>query len=89
MDRFSITQAIQPKTNDGQSPACLQSGARWGHAAPRPLRPEARQMVVDLHGRSADASRIVQARLPICTAIVTQFVTHFGANRVTRSEPRW
>jgi hypothetical protein len=33
MDRFSITQAIQPKTNDGQSPACLQSGARWGHAA--------------------------------------------------------
>jgi hypothetical protein len=26
MDRFSITQAIQPKTNDGQSPTCLQSG---------------------------------------------------------------
>jgi hypothetical protein len=33
MDRFSITQAIQPKTNDGQSPACLQSEARWAHAA--------------------------------------------------------
>ena len=28
MDRFSITQAIQPKTNDGQSPTCLQPGAR-------------------------------------------------------------
>ena len=26
MDRFSVTQAIQPKTNDGQPPACLQSG---------------------------------------------------------------
>jgi hypothetical protein len=33
MDRFSVTQAIQPKTNDGQPPACLQSGAGWGHAA--------------------------------------------------------
>ena len=33
MDRFSITPAIQPKTNDGQSPASLQAGARWGHAA--------------------------------------------------------
>jgi hypothetical protein len=33
MDRFSVTQAIQPNTNDGQSPACLQWGARWGHAA--------------------------------------------------------
>ena len=42
-----------------------------------PLPCEARQMVVNLRGRSADASRIVQARLPICAAIVTQFVTHF------------
>ena len=33
MDRFSVTQAIQPKTNDGQSPAFLQSGDAWGHAA--------------------------------------------------------
>jgi hypothetical protein len=33
MDRFSVTQAIQPKTNDGQSPACFNRGARWGHAA--------------------------------------------------------
>ena len=33
MDRFSVTQAIQPKTNDGQSPACLQSEDAWGHAA--------------------------------------------------------
>ena len=32
MDRFSVTQAIQPNTNDGQLPACLHSGA-WGHAA--------------------------------------------------------
>jgi hypothetical protein len=36
-------------------------------------------MGVDPYARSADASRIVQARLPICAAIVTQFVTHFGA----------
>jgi len=28
MDRLSVTQAIQPNTNDGQLPACLQ----WGHA---------------------------------------------------------
>ena len=37
-------------------------------------------------------SRIVQARLPICAAIVTQFVTHSGATLVTRSESagnRW
>ena len=33
MDRFSVTQAIQPNTNDGQLPACLQWRARWGHAA--------------------------------------------------------
>jgi hypothetical protein len=33
-------------------------------------------MVVNLHGRSADVSRIVQARLSICAAMVTQFVTH-------------
>jgi hypothetical protein len=33
MDRFSVTQAIQPNTNDGPSPACLQSRARRGHAA--------------------------------------------------------
>ena len=26
MDRFSVTQAIQPKTNDGSSRACLQLG---------------------------------------------------------------
>ena len=25
MDRFCVTQAIQPKTNDAQSPACRQS----------------------------------------------------------------
>ena len=42
-----------------------------------PLPCEARQMVVNLRGRSADASRIVQARLPIWAGIVTQFVTHF------------
>jgi hypothetical protein len=45
-------------------------------------------MVVNLHGRSADASRIVQAQLPICAAIVTQFVTHFWCDVVTRSESR-
>ena len=33
MDRFSGTQAIQPNTNDGQSPACLQSRGTLGHAA--------------------------------------------------------
>ena len=54
----------------------------------RPLRPEARQMCVDLHGRSAEASRIVQARLPIYAAIVTQFVTHLG-DLATPSESRW
>ena len=37
---------------------------------------------------SADASRIVQAWLPICAAIVTQFVTHFWCDVVTRSESR-
>jgi hypothetical protein len=46
-----------------------------------PLPCEARQMVVDPFARSAEASRIVQARLPICTAIVTQFVTHFARPR--------
>ena len=64
------------------------TGVRWGHASPRPLRPEARQMCVDLHGRSAEASRIVQARLPIYAAIVTQFVTHLG-DLATPSESRW
>ena len=34
-------------------------------------------MVVDIYAGSAKASRIVQWRLPICTTIVTQFVTHF------------
>jgi hypothetical protein len=33
---------------------------------------------VDVYARSAEASRIVQARLPICAAIITQFVTHSG-----------
>ena len=41
-------------------------------------------MVVDPYARSAEASRIVQERLPICTAIVTQFVTHFGATSAPR-----
>jgi hypothetical protein len=36
-------------------------------------------MVVDSYARNAQASRIVQARLPICAAVVTQFVTHYGA----------
>ena len=45
----------------------------------RSLPCEARQIVVNLRGRITDASRIVQAPLPICAAIVTQFVTHFGA----------
>jgi hypothetical protein len=49
-----------------------------------PLRPEARQMVVDRHARSANASRIVQWRLPICATIVTQLVTHFGATSAPR-----
>ncbi len=52
-------------------------------------------MGVDLHGRSADASRPVQARLQICVAVVTQFVTHFGAttspgpSSLAVSQPRW
>jgi hypothetical protein len=57
-----------------------------------PLPCEARQMVINLRGRSADASRIVWARLPICAAIVTQFVTHFWCDVVTRSKScgnRW
>ena len=41
-------------------------------------------MVVDPYNRSAEASRIVQERLPIFTAIVTQFVTHFGATSAAR-----
>jgi len=45
-------------------------------------------MCVDLHGRSAEASGIVQARLPIYAAIVTQFVTHLG-DLATPSESRW
>ncbi len=52
------------------------------------LRCEARQIIVNLRGRSVDPSRIVQARLPICTAIVTQFVTHFWCDVVTRSQAR-
>jgi hypothetical protein len=32
MDRFSVTQAIQPKTNDGQSSACFNWGHARGHA---------------------------------------------------------
>jgi hypothetical protein len=44
-------------------------------------------MCVDLHGRSAEASRIVQAQLPIYAAIVTQFV-HLG-DLATPSESRW
>ena len=35
-------------------------------------------MVVDAYAWSAEASRVVQAPLPISAAIVTQFVTHFG-----------
>ena len=46
-------------------------------------------MVVDPDALSAEASRIVQERLPICTAIVTQFVTHFGRDLGTPSESRW
>jgi hypothetical protein len=44
MDRFSLTQAIQPNTNDGQSPACLQSGARChlrSDGSPTPISPGA------------------------------------------------
>ena len=51
MDRFSVTQAIQPKTNDGQSPASFNRG-RLG--ARGPLLPEARQMVVDRWARCAE-----------------------------------
>jgi len=39
--------------------------------------------------RSAKASRIVQARLPICAAIVTQFVTHFWRDLGTPPKSRW
>jgi hypothetical protein len=45
-------------------------------------------MGVDSYARSAEASRIVQARLPIYAAIVTQFVTHLG-DLATPSESRW
>jgi hypothetical protein len=33
MDRFSVTQAIQPKTNDDWSPACFNRGTP-GHVGP-------------------------------------------------------
>ena len=43
-------------------------------------------MVVDSYARSAQASRIVQARLPICAALVTQFVTHIWRDLATPFE---
>jgi hypothetical protein len=55
----------------------------------RLLRCEARQMVVDPYARSAEPSRIVEWRLRICAAIVTQFVTHFGSTSALRASPRW
>ena len=33
MDRFSVTQAIQPKTNDAQVTRMPSIGGRLGHAA--------------------------------------------------------
>jgi hypothetical protein len=66
------------------------SSAIWNPELPPPttstgppgkaaLRCEARGIGIDPHARSAEASTIVQARLPISAAIVTQFVAHFGA----------
>ena len=83
MDRFSVTQAIQPKANDGQSPASFNRG-RLG--ARGPLHPEARQMVVVAGLGAPKPSRIVQWRVPICAAIVTQFVTHIWCDLSTPSE---
>src|SRR5687767_9384681 len=45
-------------------------------------------MGVVSYSPSAEASRIVQARLPICAVIVTQFVTHLARSRHP-SESRW
>jgi hypothetical protein len=39
MDRFSVTQAIQPKTDDGQSLACLQLVPRRGGESPQISEP--------------------------------------------------
>ena len=39
MDRFSVTQAIQPKTNDGQSPACLKVAVTKPRPAPNVVGP--------------------------------------------------
>ena len=44
MDRFSVTQAIQPNTNDGQVTRIPAIGASWGHAA-------LRDRFVPKHGR--------------------------------------
>jgi hypothetical protein len=58
------------------------------------LSPEARRShdaaaVIDLHGRSADASRIVQARLPILRRDSCSVRYSPWRDLVTRSESRW
>jgi hypothetical protein len=40
MDRFSVTQAIQPKTNDGQPPHAFNRGTLGARGPPRPRHPE-------------------------------------------------
>ena len=61
MDRFSVTQAIQPNTNDGQSPTYLQSGALWGT---RPSSTASSRMRIGARLRGASSVEAVRGRAP-------------------------
>jgi hypothetical protein len=55
MDRFSVIQAIQPKTNDGSSPASLQLGVRQASES---------QQISEPRGLGIQANAVDRARKP-------------------------
>jgi hypothetical protein len=57
MDRFSVTQAIQPKTDDGQSLACLQLVPRRGRRVATDLRAEGLEVSTSTVDMSSVKSR--------------------------------
>ena len=64
MDRFSVTQAIQPKTNDASHPHACNGGTLGARGPPRPLLPEPAtdDGLVDLRAGSVQAHPVVVGR---------------------------